>query len=186
MDQSANARERIHGDTSKLSMVTEVVKRQNNYQAAFEALKARRPSAAWIELVRDRAMDRFESLGFPTVAEEEWKYTNLAELSKRHFNPTTSQEGNDYQAAQFSFPETANSHIVLVNGKFRHDLSTTEKLAGVVVLDLFDAIANANYSKLVRDYLARNASYHDRGLTALNTAFLESGVFVLVPRNFEM
>jgi len=167
-------------------MVSEVVKRQNKYQAAFEALKSRKPTAAWIELVRDSAMDRFESLGFPTVAEEEWKYTNLAELSKQHFNPASSHEGNDYKAAQFSFPETANSHIVLVNGNFRRDLSTTEKLGGVVVLDLLDAIANASYSKVVREYLARNASYHDRGLTALNTAFLESGVFVLVPRNVEL
>ncbi|HEY6242907.1 MAG TPA: Fe-S cluster assembly protein SufD [Pyrinomonadaceae bacterium] len=167
-------------------MATEVVKRENKYQQAFEALKGRKPSAAWIELLRDSAMDRFESLGFPTVAEEEWKYTNLAELSKRHFNPATADEGLDYKSAQFSFPETADNQIVLVNGTFRHDLSTTEKLAGVVVLDLFEAIADARYGKVVRSYLARNADYRDRGLTALNTAFLESGVFVLVPRNIEM
>ena len=93
-------------------MATEVVKRENKYQQAFEALKARKPSAAWIELLRDSAMDRFESLGFPTVAEEEWKYTNLAELSRRHFNPATANEGIEYKSAQFSFPETADNQIV--------------------------------------------------------------------------
>jgi Fe-S cluster assembly protein SufD len=186
LDQSANARERIHDGTRKLSMATEVVKRENKYQPAFEALKGRKPSAAWIELLRDSAMDRFESLGFPTVAEEEWKYTNLAELSKRHFHPAIADEGIEYNSAQFSFPETVDNHVLLINGTFRHDLSSTEKLAGVVVLDLFEAIADARYGKVVRDYLARNANYHDRGLTALNTAFLESGAFVLVPRNIEM
>ena len=29
-------------------------------------------------------MDRFEQLGFPSVSAEEWKYTNLAALAKRH------------------------------------------------------------------------------------------------------
>jgi len=186
LDQSTTAREWAQRGTRKLIMATEVVKRENKYQGAFEALKTRKPSVAWIEVVRDTAMDRFESLGFPTVANEEWKYTNLAELSKQHFNPATPDEVLHYKNTQFSFPETADSHIVLVNGSLRNDLSTTEKLAGVVVVDLFDAIADARYSKLVRDYLARNANYHDRGLTALNTAFLESGVFVLVPPNFEM
>jgi Fe-S cluster assembly protein SufD len=61
--------------------------------------------------------------------------------------------------------------------------SQTKNLDGIVVVDLFDAIADARYSKLVRNYLARNANYHDKGLTALNTAFLQSGVFVLIPKN---
>jgi Fe-S cluster assembly protein SufD len=167
-------------------MAIEVAKGENKYQPAFEALKARKPSLPWIELVRESAMDRFESLGFPTVADEEWKYTNIAQLSRQHFKPAASTEVIDYKARQFSFPETSDNQLVLVNGKLRQDLSTTEKLAGVVAIDLFDAIADARYGKIVRTYLARNANYHDRALTALNTAFLESGVFVLVPRNFQM
>jgi Fe-S cluster assembly protein SufD len=167
-------------------MATEVVKKENKYQSAFEALKTRKPSSAWVELVRESAMDRFESLGFPTVGEEEWKYTNLALLSKQHFEPAVSHEVVVDSATEFSFPETSDSHIVLINGTFRGDLSATSKLDGITAIDLFSAIADARYSKEVRSYLARNANYHDRGLTALNTAFLESGVFVLVPKNFQM
>jgi len=134
-------------------------------------------------LVRDSAMDRFEALGFPTVADEEWKYTNLAQLAKQSFDIASTVEDLPYSVERFSFPETSRSHLVLVNGIFRSDLSTTTDLDGVVALDLFDAIADARYSKLVRNYLARNADYHDRGLAALNTAFLQSGLFVLVPKN---
>jgi Fe-S cluster assembly protein SufD len=186
LDQSTTAREWNHGGTRKLNMATEVVKKENKYQSAFEALKARKPSVAWIELVRESAMDRFESLGFPTVAEEEWKYTNLSQLSKQHFDPAAPSQVTDYNAAQYSFHETSDSHIVLVNGTLRNDLSARKNVDDVVAIDLFDAIADGRYGKIVRDYLARNADYHDRGLTALNTAFLESGVFVLVPRNFQM
>ena len=185
MDQGTTAREWNHRGTRKLNMATEVVKKENKYQAAFDALKARKPSVAWIELVRESAMDRFDSLGFPTVADEEWKYTNLSQLSKQHFDPAGPSQVTDY-ATQYSFEETSDSHVVLVNGILRNDLSTRKNLDDVVAIDLFDAIADARYGKIVRDYLARNADYHDRGLTALNTAFLESGVFVLVPRNLQM
>src|SRR6202007_1888978 len=102
-------------------MATEVVKKENEYQAAFEALKARKPSVAWVELVRESAMDRFDSLGFPTVGQEEGKYTNLARLLKQHFEPPASAEAVLDNATKFSFPETSDSQIVLVNGTFRND-----------------------------------------------------------------
>jgi Fe-S cluster assembly protein SufD len=57
---------------------------------------------------------------------------------------------------------------------------------GIVACDLLEAIADARYGKIAREYLARNATYHDNGLTALNTAFLQSGVFVLIPRNVKV
>jgi Fe-S cluster assembly protein SufD len=65
-------------------------------------------------------------------------------------------------------------------------LSVTSRLEKVVALDLFSAIADARYSKIVREYLARDADYLDNGLTALNTAFLRSGVFVLIPKNVKL
>ena len=165
-------------------MVTELAKPQNKYLEAFRALRQSKPTVAWVELVRESAMDRFESLGFPTIQDEEWKYTNLGQLDKLSFLPSDSSANiAASDVAKFLYPETAESHIVLVNGLFKADLSNTTKLDSVVVLDLFEAIADARYNKIVRHYLARNAHYHDKGLTALNTAFLQSGAFVLIPKN---
>jgi Fe-S cluster assembly protein SufD len=168
-------------------MVTELAKPENKYQQAFRALKEVKPTVAWVELVRESAMDRFELLGFPTVHDEEWKYTNLASLAKESFLPSAKQaELTSADVAGFSFPETSASNVVLVDGLLRADLSQTKSLDGIVVVDLFDALADARYSKLVRNYLARNANYHDNGLTALNTAFLQSGLFVLIPKNVKL
>lgn len=170
-------------------MVTELVKSDNNYQAAFQAIRQSRPAVPWVELVRGSAMDRFESLGFPTVREEDWKYTNLAALAKSAFPVSSNEpvsEVSKEQLAGFGYDETVNSKVVLFDGFFRPELSSVSKLKNVVVLDLFAAIADARYSKIVREYLARNASYHDNGLTALNTAFLQSGLFVLIPRGVEL
>lgn len=168
-------------------MVTELVKEENNYQKAFQALRRSKPSVAWVELVRESAMDRFDLLGFPTVKDEDWKYTNLAPLTKENLEPTFDQQAiTKAYADGLSYPETRDTHVVLVNGVFRKELSELGGLESVVVADLFDATGDARYTKLVRSYLARNASYHDRGMTALNTSFLHSGVFVLVPKDVEL
>src|SRR2546423_11572327 len=168
-------------------MVTELVKSENSYQTAFRTLRELSPAVPWLELVRNSAMNRFEQLGFPTVREEDWKYTNLAPLAKENFVPAIS--GGELAVAdvsRFAFRETAGAHLVVVNGFLRDDLSVTTALYSVVAIDLFSAAADARYNKFVRKYLARNASYHDNGLTALNTAFLQSGVFVLIPKDVKL
>lgn len=164
-------------------MVTELVKSENNYQAAFRALA---PTVAWLELVRGSAMDRFEQLGFPSVIDEEWKYTNLASLAKDNFVPATANEEISGDVKRFAYPETATAHLIVVNGFLREELSVTTGLENVVAVDLFNAGADARYNKIVRKYLARNAGYHNNGLTALNTALLQSGVFIWIPKNVEL
>ena len=143
------------------------------------------PTVAWLELVRSSAMDRFEQLGFPSVREEDWKYTNLATLAKEEFVPVTTGSGKTL-ASHYAYPETAEAHLLVVDGHLREDLSTKTGLGDVVAVDLFSAAADARYNKIVRKYLARNAGYHDNGLTALNTAFVQSGVFLWIPKNVKL
>jgi len=40
-------------------MVTELVKSENSYQAAFSTVRELSPTVPWLELVRSSAMDRF-------------------------------------------------------------------------------------------------------------------------------
>jgi Fe-S cluster assembly protein SufD len=168
-------------------MVTELVRSENSYQATFRTVRELLPAAPWLELVRGSAMDRFEQLGFPSVRDEEWKYTNLATLAKERFVPIIS--GNQLgtgNVSRFAYPETDGAHLVVVNGFLREDRSTITALGDVVATDLFRAVADARYNKVIRKYLARNAGYHNNGLTALNTAFLQSGVFLCIPKNVKL
>ncbi|MCA1579699.1 MAG: Fe-S cluster assembly protein SufD [Acidobacteria bacterium] len=167
-------------------MVTEIAKTENNYQAAFRAVRASSPTVPWLELVRGSAMERFEQLGFPAVHNEEWKYTNLAPLAKQEFVPATRPAGVVIDAERFVFPETATAHLVVVNGFFSEELSVKTGLENVIAIDLLSAVADARYNKVARSYLARNAGYHNNGLSALNTAFLQSGVFLWIPRNVKV
>ena len=168
-------------------MVTELVKSDNQYHTAFRSVRESSPTVPWLELVRSGAIDRFEQIGFPTVHDEEWKYTNLAPLAKESFQPAVAPvEFTDSNIARLAYPETENAHLVVVNGFLREDLSTSTGLDEIVAIDLFSAVADARYNKIARKYLARNANYHDNGVKALNTAFLQSGVFLWIPKNVKL
>lgn len=164
-------------------MVTELAKTENTYQSAFRYVRDVSPTVPWLELVRSSAMERFEQLGFPTVHDEEWKYTNLAPLAKQGFVPASRLDKVSIDVARFVYPETASAHLVVVNGFLSEELSDKTGLENVVAIDLLTAVSDARYNKVARAYLARNAGYHNNGLAALNTAFLQSGLFLLVPKN---
>lgn len=167
-------------------MVTELAKTESHYQTAFRSVRDVSPTVPWLELVRGSAMDRFAQLGFPTIHDENWKYTNLASLAKQSFVPARRTEQLSLDVSPFAYPETAGAHLVVVNGYFSEELSNKTGLENVVAIDLLTAVADARYNKTARAYLARNAGYHNNGLAALNTAFLQSGLFLFIPKNVKV
>ncbi|HEY8413403.1 MAG TPA: Fe-S cluster assembly protein SufD [Pyrinomonadaceae bacterium] len=167
-------------------MVTELARKENDYQAAFQTARESSRTVPWLELVRTSAMDRFELLGFPAVHEEEWKYTNLAPLAKQSFVPAVRETNVSLDATRFVYPETTTAHLVVVNGFLSEELSVTTGLENVVAIDLLSAVADARYNKVARAYLARNAGYHNNGLAALNTAFMQSGLFLWIPKGIKL
>jgi Fe-S cluster assembly protein SufD len=173
-------------------MVTQTVKEESQYQAAFRQLQQRTAAnnPAWFERLRESAMDRFEQLGFPSLKEEEWKYTNVAPISKLPFKPATIDADAlmaSSEAARFGYPEAQSSRLVFRNGILRGDLSSLTGLpAGVVTIDLAEAVADAKYGELIREQLARSADYNANAFTALNTAFVSSGAFILIRKGTEL
>src|SRR4030095_2510266 len=111
-------------------MVTEIASRENSYQLAFRALQDRQDeSVAWLHRLRANAMDRFAELGFPSVKDEEWKYTNVAPIAAVDFKPALLQTAAESdletkELTQFRCVETTQSELVFLNGILRKDLSS--------------------------------------------------------------
>jgi Fe-S cluster assembly protein SufD len=173
-------------------MVTQILKEENQYQTAFRQLQQRTApnNPAWFERLRESAMDRFEQLGFPSVKEEEWKYTNVAPISRLPFKPAaidTNALMTSAELARFGYPEAQGSKLVFRNGILRPDRSSLANLPiGVIAIDLAEAIADAKYGELIREQLARAADYNANAFTALNTAFISSGAFILIRKGTEL
>jgi Fe-S cluster assembly protein SufD len=174
-------------------MSTQITKEQSAFGWAFGQLqeRLRATSAPWVVRLRESAFDRFEQLGFPTTRDEEWKYTNVAPIAKLGFEPVsepvTADASDSFQLASFTNEESRKSQLVFVNGSYRPDLSDRSDLQqGIVALDLAEAIGDERYSNLIRKHLAREADYNEDAFTALNTAFLDSGAFLFIPKGLHV
>ncbi|MGI8654723.1 MAG: Fe-S cluster assembly protein SufD [Pyrinomonadaceae bacterium] len=176
-------------------MSTRAMKESVSYVAAFQSLQQRaeaRGSAAWINRLRENAFDRFEQTGFPTTRDEEWKYTNIAQIAKTKFAQTVS--GNEESARanstaieQYACPEARDSQMVFVNGVFQTALSSLGDLPqGIVAMSLAEALENETHQIVLRERLARQADYNANPFTALNTAFIENGAYLRIPKDAQV
>jgi Fe-S cluster assembly protein SufD len=149
----------------------------DQHLAPARALPAGAP--AFVRKLRELGMARFATLGFPTTRVEDWKYTNIAPIARERFALAPDGVG-DATALAAGATLAGAVELVFVNGRFAPALSSRPALpAGVVIESL--AAALAAHAALVEPHLGTVAAIDDDGVAALNTAFVQDGVFVHLP-----
>lgn len=150
------------------------------YEAAHEKLLARVGSAGPIDTLRRDAMAAFAQQGFPTTRHEDWRFTRLKALDNVTFAlPEGAAEVSADQAAAFDIPDLDAARLVFVDGHFNPTLSQAMPTGqGFTVSRLADALADADgvASRRIGDLL----DIRDDAFGAMNTAFIEDGLFVHV------
>lgn len=172
-------------------MMAQATKEKSLYRAAFERKQAGGAQIlpAWVLRLRESALNRFEQVGFPTTDIEDWKYTNVQSIARSAFAPlpataTTGLSGDAVRA--FICPEAASSCLVFVNGVYRAEFSSVEKLPpGVVVANLDEALTG-EHEFVMRSHLARPSETEADGFTALNAAFLGHGALIYLPKGAQV
>lgn len=138
--------------------------------------------AAWFDARRAVALERANALAVPTTRDEEWRYTDLAPLTRLQFQPVSDAAGvSAADIAAFSVAEAA-AQLVFVDGVYAPQLSRLDGLPqGFVVTPLRDAAKN--HGALVEPHLAQLVPNEQDLFAALNTAFLQHGVFIHAAKN---
>ena len=159
--------------------MTQVIEKLQPWLATVE----QRPHGGprWLQDLRDRAAARFTALGFPTVRDEEWRFTNVAPIAAAEFRPTGADavHATEAELSGYLYSDAA-IRVVVVNGQYVPALSRTAGLpAGVRVGSL--AAAVTDHTEVVQRYLGRLADFGTRAFTALNTALAADGAYVYIP-----
>jgi Fe-S cluster assembly protein SufD len=158
--------------------MVQVVEKLQPWLAAIE----RRPHTGprWLQDLRDRGATRFAALGFPTVRDEEWRFTNVSPIANTEFIAATDAPAAVEQNLDAVVYGEASNRIVVLNGRFQAQLSRVGALPnGVRVGSL--AAAVTEHADVVPRYLGQLADFGTKGFTALNTALAVDGLYVHIP-----
>ncbi len=157
----------------------------DRYLAAFKTFAGNGAGRgpAWLKQMREGAIARFAELGFPTMKQEEWRFTSVAPIAELPFTlPHATRARLPSRASLDALALGAGPRVVLVDGHYAPELSTaTAGTAGVRAGGLAAALETDTGCELVQAHLARHARWQDSAFAALNTAFLADGAFVHVP-----
>lgn len=146
-----------------------------SYFGDFSRLKRRGAEPAWLESARERAMERFGEVGFPTTRHEAWRFTNLSSVARTPFSLAEDHSAGT-TALPILPPDAASARLVVTDGFVRRDLSSLDSLPrGVTVTSLSEALKTS--PARLENRLARYAE-GDQALIALNTAFFQDGALV--------
>ncbi|MFZ9528754.1 MAG: Fe-S cluster assembly protein SufD [Burkholderiales bacterium] len=157
------------------------------YVAALLAGSAALPKspAAWLDARRAAALERANALSVPTTRDEEWRFTDLTPLTKLQVQPVAAAvKVSAADIATHVVPEAA-MRLVFVDGVPAPELAQQGALpAGVTVIAMSDALKS--HAALVEPHLAKLAGVGQELFTALNTAFLQHGVFIHLSKDAQL
>ncbi len=162
---------------------------RDRYLDEFVRISARLPGAGipWLSTLRSSALERFAQTGFPTLRDEEWKYTNLAAFERHTFTALPESGAADTviaaQIAELTLapePQHVGHLLVFHNGQYSAALSTHSALpTGVTLQSLATTLADT--PEMLELYLCD--THHQTPFGALNTALMSDGAYLRLARN---
>lgn len=154
-----------------------------NIKGRYEQMQSKNGSSV-LTPIEQNAFSAFTTMGVPTVRNEEWKYTRIGSLFNKDYQMVTGNQPatlNNAEMQPLRLPgyEAANE-LVFVNGIFNKELSNLQS-ASLTVMPLEEAAAGS-FSAVVHQHLGHSGQYIKDGIHALNTAFLQQGIFIAVKK----
>src|SRR5919109_3586517 len=102
--------------------MTQVADSLDRYLPEFERADAAWADGAptWLTRARQHASDRFQSLGFPTTNDEEWRFTSVAPIAEARFTLATDGRAalGSADLTPFRLTDLASAELVFVNGRY--------------------------------------------------------------------
>lgn len=137
---------------------------------------------SWLPALRQRAFDRFSELGFPTTRDEDWHFTSVTPIAERTFKAIKSSPTELSLSDLENYVIDPSWHrLVFVNGRIEPSLSQFAGLPAEVQVAPLSEILREN-PKWMEKHLGSLAAFNEAAFTALNTAFMQEGTVVHIPK----
>ena len=135
--------------------------------------------------IRQAAFEKFRLLGFPHTRQEKWRGTDLSKVLSTEYEfaiDAPSAEIDIENIFRCEVPHLETFLVAQLNGwyVYKHNPLTT-LTNGIIVGSL--AVAFEKYPELISRHYGKYSGPESDGLTALNTAFAQDGIFIYIPDN---
>ncbi len=144
---------------------------------------------AWLKSLRANASDRLNYLKFPTTKDEEWRNNNFSELKDIALTTVDSIVEEPitnpiHILDDHILPESAESLITFIDGRFSHEFSALEGLPTGVFIGSFKNFTHLGID-LAASLFPHIGKYADPEdfFVALNTACIDDIAVVYIPKN---
>ena len=137
---------------------------------------------AWLTEARRAAFGWVAEHGFPTLKDEDWRYTRLGPILEVPFEPAVAGVTHRLSSATIDAlaADLGGTRLVFVNGHFARELSSlTELPEGATVTNLASVLAEE--AERLEPFFSRPFGPDHHAFTALNAALAEDGAFVHLP-----
>lgn len=124
---------------------------------------------------RQSAFDKFRLLGFPTIKNEDWKYTNIVRFLKDEYALEATPLDITPAIARAAIGGLESYRVTLVNGVWNGVIEGGPLPAGVQLL----SVAAARQDPALSVYFEK-ADWGNHHFAALNTALFTDGLFLRV------
>ncbi len=156
----------------------------SRYTAEYPTIAPTLPgqNLVWLTALRQEALSKFSALGFPSLREEEWRYTNVSAIEKKLFAPSVIGKVQETVSKELlSKYQLADAwSVVLIDGHFCAELSALEGLPETVtIMSMADALAQQPDN--LERYINQAVNNDEHSFVAFNTAWFTDGLFVHVP-----
>ena len=135
--------------------------------------------------IRKEGFRSFNKIGVPTARNEEWRFTSVHALFDKEYL-LDAADGKISAAAVDAVRvpgfENANE-IVFLNGRYSAAHSTIRSAAGECSILPLEEAASGRFKELVREHLNKSSLVVQDGIQALNTSFIQGGVFIHVNKD---
>ncbi len=149
----------------------------------FSQFKSAASQPAWLPPLRNSGLASFTAAGFPTLHDEDWRFTNIAPIARLPFHQAGAVAVNGAETRVLDesvFVALPGHRLVFVNGIFSAKLSRIQPVTGGVRIESL-ASALVTDTALIEKHLGQYAHAAGNSFAALNQAFFSDGAFIYVP-----
>ena len=162
-------------------MIAETLTGKGYISQFHDFSQIRQTDPGWLTALRREGYTQFAETGFPTTHDEDWRFTNVSAVAQTRFrlaNGNAEVTARDLEQFAGDFA----CCLVFVDGKFSANLSCVPTLPKGGKVGSLAAEIRA-HPAAIEPHLGRHLNFYRDAFAALNTAFIDDGAYVYVPRS---